>query len=82
MFVAAQHNHKEMVKFLMKNAVYNQNTSDVNGVTPLMIAVKEGNIDVVNILLNVDTFEEKDREGRNVFHYAFDSRKTGKLTRS
>ena len=36
---------------------------------------------VVNILLNVESFEEKDKEGRNVFHYAFDSRKAGKLTK-
>ena len=79
MFIAAQHNHKDMVKFLMK-AQHNERTSDMNGVTPLMIAIKEGNIDIVDNLLDADSVQEKDNEDKNVFHYAFQSRKPKELT--
>ena len=48
----------------------NERTSNMNGVTPLLIAVKEGNIEIVNMLLEKDSFEEKDNEDRNIFHYA------------
>ena len=61
-------------------AKHNERTSDMNGVTPLMIAIKEGNIDIVNNLLDADSVEEKDNEDKNVFHYAFQSRKPKELT--
>ena len=57
LFIAAQHNHKDMVKFLTK-AKNNERTSDMNGVTPLMIAIKEGNIDIVKDLLDAESVQE------------------------
>ena len=80
LFIAAQHNHKDMVKFLMR-AQHNERTSDMNGVTPLMIAIKEGNTDIVDNLLDADSVQEKDNEDKNVFHYAFASRKPQELTK-
>ena len=53
-----------------------QNTSDSNGVTPLMISLKEGNSEIIPILLEAcgnNLVTEKDNTDRNVFHYAFDS---------
>ena len=62
------------------SAQQKERTSDMNGVTPLMIAVKEGNIDVTLMLLDETSVEEKDNEDKNIFHYAFASRKPEELT--
>merc|ERR1719458_2114591 len=74
LFVAAQHNQKKMVEHLLKKCKKDERTSNMDGVTPLMIAVREGNIGIVDILLNKASVEEKDNEDRNVLHYAFMSR--------
>ena len=80
LFIAAQHNQKKMVEYLMDRCK-NERTSNMNGVTPLLIAVKEGNIEIVNMLLDKDSVEEKDNEDRNVFHYAFLSRQPEEVTK-
>ena len=61
-----------------------QNTSNSNGVTPLMISLKEGNSEIIRILLKAcgnNLVTEKDNTDRNVFHYAFDSRAPEEVTR-
>ena len=80
LFIAAQHNQKKMVEHLILKRSKNERTSSMDGVTPLLIAIKEGNIEIVNMLLDTDSVDEKDNEDRNVFHYAFVSRQPEKLT--
>ena len=80
LFVAAQHNQKKMVEHLLKTCK-NERTSNMDGVTPLLIAVREGNIEIVDMLLDKESVEEKDNEDRNVLHYAFMSREPVKLTK-
>ena len=80
LFVAAQNNQKKMVEHLLKKGKY-ERRSNLGGVTPLLIAVREGHIDIVNMLLDKESVEEKDNEDRNVLHYAFMSREPEKLTK-
>merc|ERR1719458_1751872 len=80
LFVAAQHNQKKMVEHLLKKCKKDERTSNMDGVTPLLIAVKEGNVEIVKILLDQESVQEKDNEDRNVLHYAFMSREPEKLT--
>ena len=80
LFIAAKHNQKKMVEYLMDHCK-NERTSDMNGVSPLFIAVKEGNIEIVKMLLDKDSVDERDNEDRNVFHYAFLSRKPEEVTK-
>ena len=81
LFVAAQHNQKEMVEHLLKKCKKDERTCNLEGVTPLLIAVREGNIEIVDKLLDKESVEEKDNEDRNVLHYAFMSREPEKLTK-
>ena len=82
LFTAAQHNNVDMVKCLMKEE--DTNTSNSEGVTPLMAALRGGHIQIVQMLLLRQIEElvltEKDNEDRNVFHYAFSSRKPEEVT--
>ena len=81
LFIAAKHDQKEMVEYLLERSK-NEKTSDMNGVTPFLIAVKEGNIEIVNTLLDKDSIvDEKDNEDRNAFHFAFLSRQPEKVTK-
>ena len=80
LFVAAQHNQKEMVEHLLKKCKKDERTCNLEGVTPLLIAVREGNIEIVDMLLDKESVDEKDNEDRNVLHYAFKSREPEKLT--
>ena len=74
LFIAAQHNQAEMVEFLLQQEkAENKRTCDMNGVTPLLIAIKEGNLEIVDMLL-VESYiciDEKDNEDRNVLRYTF-----------
>ena len=95
LFIAAQHNQAEMVEFLLQQEKEenkrrrktgereeNKRTCDMNGVTPLLIAIKEGNLEIVDMLL-VESYiciDEKDNEDRNVLHYTFMSRKPEEMT--
>ena len=82
LFTAAQHNNVDMVTYLMKEG--GTNTSNSEGVTPLMAALRGGHIQIVQMLLSRQIEElvltEKDNEDRNVFHYAFRSRKSEEVT--
>ena len=75
LFVAVEHNRKETVEFLMETLIKHKKDSD--GVTPLMIAIREGNVKILNLLLNEkiphSNLGEKDIDERNVLHYAFQS---------
>ena len=78
-----------MVKFLMKESNI-QSSPNSEGVTPLMVALKEGNTEIVRILLEKENprrnrtikglLEEKDNDEKSVFHYAFGSRKPAEVT--
>ena len=72
-----------MVDYLLEKEP-DQNTSNSSGVTPLMISLKEGNLEIISVLLKVcgnNLVTEKDNTDRNVFHYAFDSRAPEDLTK-
>ena len=89
LFIAAQHNCVEMVKHLLAESE-NQSHANSEGVTPLMVALREGNTDTVKILLKHETqrknkqvkrlLEERDNNEKNVFHHAFGSRKPAEVT--
>ena len=88
LFIAAQHNRQNMVRFLMSESKL-QGSANSEGVTPLMVSVKEGNTDIVQLLLRGNSteskavkslLEEKDNDERSVFHYAFESRKPAEVT--
>ena len=78
-----------MVKFLMKESKI-QSTPNSEGVTPLMVALKEGNTGIVKILCQQENqrgikqvkrlLEERDNNKRNVFHHAFGSSKPAEAT--
>ena len=78
-----------MVKFLMKESKI-QSSTNSEGVTPLMVALKEGNTEIVKILLEQQNsrrnkparrlLEERDNDEKSVFHYAFGSRKPADVT--
>ena len=81
LFIAAQHNREAMVKDLLKSSGGEQ-SPNAKGVTPLMIALKEGNDKIAKVLLDnkcckqvEQLLEERDNDERNVFHYALGSRK-------
>ena len=66
-----------------------QGSANSEGVTPLMVSLKEGNTDIVQLLLRGNSteskavkslLEEKDNDERSVFHYAFESRKPAEVT--
>ena len=78
LFIAAKHNHKEMVEYLLKQG--DDNTFDSSGVMALMIALKEGNIDIARLLLSHERLTETDNDDKNVFHHAFDSWKPEEAT--
>ena len=88
LFIAAQHNRRDMVKYLMSESKL-QGSPNFEGVTPLMVSLKEGNTDIVQLLLCRNSIEskaakslleEKDNDERSVFHYAFESRKPAEVT--
>ena len=78
LFIAAKHNHKEMVEYLLKQG--EGANFDSSGVTALMIALKEGNIEIARMLLSQERLTETDNDDKNVFHHAFDSWKPEEAT--
>ena len=78
LFIAAKHNHKEMVEYLLKQG--EGANFDSSGVTALMIALKEGNIEIARLLLSQERLTETDNDDKNVFHHAFDSWKPEEAT--
>ena len=89
LYIAAQHNRETMVRHLLDMPEV-PNDPNADGVTPLMIALKEGNTDIVRTLLEHDgrpennhvkqLLEERDNDDKNVFHYAFGSLKPAEAT--
>ena len=67
LFIAAKHNHKDMVEYLLKQG--DDNNYDSSGVTALMIALKEGNIEIARLLLSHKRLTETDNDDKNVFHH-------------
>ena len=80
LFVAAEQGQKAMVQHLCNEVEHSSNT--FNGVTPLMVALKEGHKDVIPILLPKAPPKplEKDDEEKNWFHHAFSSRQPVEAT--
>ena len=78
LYIAAKHNHKEMVEYLLLQG--DDNAYDSSGVMALMIALKEGNIDIAKLLLSHERLMESDNDDKNVFHHAFDSWKPEEAT--
>ena len=54
--------------------------TDDNGATLLMIALREGNVGAVELLLGRKEIEDKDADSNNVFHYALGSLKVKDVT--
>ena len=88
LIIAAQHNRRDMLKFLMSESKL-QGSPNSEGITPLMVSLKEGNTDIVQLLLCRNSIEskaakslleEKDNDEKNVFHYACESRKPAEMT--
>ena len=83
-FTAAKHNQEGMLRHLLRN-FEGQDRPNSQGVTPLMIALKEGNTNIADVLLkqnkhSQDVLEQRDNDKKNLFHYAFSSRKPVKAT--
>ncbi|KAF2983272.1 hypothetical protein EK904_013510, partial [Melospiza melodia maxima] len=54
LYMAAQENHIEVVKYLLENGA-NQSTATEDGFTPLAVALQQGHNQAVAILLENDT---------------------------
>ena len=67
-----------MVEYLLKQG--EGASFDSSGVTALMIALKEGNIEIARMLLSQERLTETDNDDKNVFHHAFDSWKPEEAT--
>ena len=67
-----------MVEYLLKQG--EGANFDSSGVTALMIALKEGNIEIARMLLSQERLTETDNDDKNVFHHAFDSWKPEEAT--
>ena len=78
--VAAEHNNTEMAKFLMSQTSQERTSADSSAATPFMLAIQEGNIEVLNVILDKDSIDQKDNEVKNVFHYAFASKRPEEVT--
>ena len=50
LFIAAKHNNKEVFEQYLEERD-NANNSDVDGVSPLLISLKEGNFDITELRL-------------------------------
>ena len=63
LFEAAQYNQKNMVQYLLSETKLIVNTDYSGGVSPLLISLKEGNLEIIDILLEKsvsDLEKEKD----------------------
>ncbi|EPQ10015.1 Ankyrin-2 [Myotis brandtii] len=54
LYMAAQENHIEVVKYLLENGA-NQSTATEDGFTPLAVALQQGHNQAVAVLLENDT---------------------------
>ena len=85
LFTAAKYNNTAVFKHLLQEGE-NATTSSFDGVTPLMVSLKEGNFDITDLILQskdnkyiLKTLsEDKDREEKNVFHYVLESKNVKK----
>ena len=89
LFIAAQNNNKDVFQYLMAKRG-SVNSDNVDGITPLMISIKEGHFDITKLLLDSETngicqedivkelMGEKDGDRKNVFHYALESNEAEK----
>ena len=76
---AVRHSSKAMVKALLEDN--DERLTEDNGATLLMIALREGNVDAVEILLTRESIEDKDADSNNVFHYALGSHRVKEVTK-
>ena len=76
---AVRHSSKEMVKALLEDN--DERVTEDNGATLLMIALREGNVGAVELLLSQKTIEDKDADSNNVFHYALASHRVKEVTK-
>ena len=76
---AVRHSSKEMVKALLEDR--DERMTEDNGATLLMIALREGNVGAVELLLNRGSIEDKDADSNNVFHYALGSHRVKEVTK-
>ena len=83
--IAVEHNQKEMVEHFLRN-LKSQNSPNAEGTTPLMIALKKGNTNIVKALLQhwhkqvKVILKETDYDDKNVLHYAFESQNPAEAT--
>ena len=75
---AVRHSSKELVQALLEDG--DEMKTDDNGATLLMIALREGNVGAVELLLGRKEIEDKDADSNNVFHYALGSLKVKDVT--
>ena len=76
---AVRHSSKEMVKALLEDN--DERVTEDNGATLLMIALREGNVGAVELLLSRESIKDKDADFNNVFHYALGSHRLKEVTK-
>ena len=79
--VAAEHNNPEMAEFLMDKECNERKDGDRSGAPPFLMAIQEGNIEVLKVLDKSASFDQTDVGSKNVFHYAFASKKPTEVTK-
>ena len=78
---AAEHNNTAMAKYLMSQTSRERSCTGTRGATPFMLAIQEGNIEVLNVIHDKDSVNQKDAESKNVLHYAFASKNPEEVTK-
>ena len=79
--VAAEHNNPEMAEFLMDQECNERKDGDRSGAPPFLMAIQEGNIEVLKVLDKSASIDQTDVGSKNVFHYAFASKKPTEVTK-
>ena len=79
---AAENNNIEMAKFLMRQQSWERRYTSTSGAPPFLLAIQEGNIEIMKVLQQEekDSINQKDNDSKNVFHYAFASKKIEEVT--
>ena len=78
--VAAENNHIGMVEYLMRERRFVRPDS-VGCTPPFLLAIQEGHIEVLKVIQDREYIGQQDHESRNVFHYAFASKKPVEVTK-
>lgn len=68
--------YRRCIISLLENPLIDVNLPDLNGKTPLMIACKNCNDDIIDILMESDRIDKNlvDKQGKTAFDYAFGSK--------